>query len=206
MYIYGIKEKKVLRSHRSEETRRAPRARIFDGVVGREGEHANKLALYLKQLLGIAVTHTDEDQGPYCRAETKRLRVRHTRSRKLVEAAAAAARRTGGERRRTPRKEIKESLDVRGISNFQLVAHAGGRAAGAGPVSGQSVDKRIVRTVLNRSEYLYAGSYLRTFFAPLSLWSSSSSPRVSTFGLRQRYLLDYPVLINSSGFIFIFTT
>lgn len=31
-------------------------------------------------------------------------------------------------------------------------------------------------------------------------------PRVSTFRLRQRYLLDYPVLINSSGFIFIFTT
>lgn len=53
---------------REKETRRAPRARIFDGspgAEGREGEHANKLALYLKQLLGIAVTH-ERGSGPYC--------------------------------------------------------------------------------------------------------------------------------------------
>lgn len=39
--------------------RRAPRSRTFASGRGRgvRGEHANKLALYLKQLLGIAVTH-----------------------------------------------------------------------------------------------------------------------------------------------------
>lgn len=63
-----------------------------------------------------------------------------------------------------PRKEIKEPRHTR---HFEFPARGlPGRAAGAaGPVSAQSVDKRVVRTVLNRSEYLYAGFCLRTFFA-----------------------------------------
>lgn len=77
----------------------------------------------------------------------------------------------------------------------------------------QSGDKRVVRTVLNRSEYLYAASSFAPFLPclcrrlllpllpppPLLLLL----PRASTRG-PMRYLLDYPVLINSSGFIFIF--
>lgn len=76
-------------------------------------------------------------------------------------------------RRRTLRKEIKEPRHTR---HFEFPARGlpreGRGGGGLGPVSGQSADKRVVRTVLNRSEYLYAGSCLRTFFAPLS----SSSP------------------------------
>ena len=51
--------------------------------------------------------------------------------------------------------------------------------------SAQSRDKRVVRTVLNRSEYLYAALFLRTFFAMLVVVREPlllvGSPRVSTF-------------------------
>jgi len=60
-----------------------------------------------------------------------------------------------------------------------------GEVGAAGPtVSGQSEDKRSRRRRRRRCRL----------------------PYVFTFALHQRYLLDYPVLINSSGFIFIFTT
>lgn len=120
------------------------------------------------------------------------------RSRKLEDAEGGGAKEA---KANTPRKEIKEPRRTRHFE-FSARGPAGRTAGAAGPVSGQSVDKRVVRTVLNRSEYLYAGSCLRTFFAVVVV----ALPRVSTFRLRQRYLLDYPVLINSSGFIFIFTT
>lgn len=80
-----------------------------------------------------------------------------------------------------------------------------GRRGRQDPVSGQSEDKRVVRMVLNRSEYLYAGPLPSHLFCR-SRRRRRRLPRVSTLVLRQRYLLDYPVLINSSGFIFIFTT
>lgn len=99
-----------------------------------------------------------------------------------------------------PAKKIK-SCRTRHFKFPELSESRGGGGGGGTPVSGQSVDKRVVRTVLNRSEYLYAGPA----FAPFLPLSSSSSPS-SRFHFRQRYLLDYPVLINSSGFIFIFTT
>lgn len=83
-----------------------------------------------------------------------------------------------------PRKEIKEPRRTR---HFEFPARGPpGRAAGAaGPVSAQSVDKRVVRTVLNRSEYLYAGFCLRTFFAVvvvacLAHFHLQTSPAVSS--------------------------
>lgn len=65
-----------------------------------------------------------------------------------------------------------------------------------GPVSGQSEDKRVVRTVLNRSEYLYAGPAFAPFLRSRrgrcrgrGPGRARRLPRVSTFRLRQRYLL-----------------
>lgn len=61
------------RVKRSRRVRAAGRSRpVCLPAVGARGareEHANKLALYLKQLLGIAVTHGPEDRGPYCPAK-----------------------------------------------------------------------------------------------------------------------------------------
>lgn len=79
----------------------------LSGVGKREGKHANKLALYLKQLLGIAVTHTDEGSGPYCRAETKRpgreSAVRGVESWRMPE---VAERRSEGERAEEGNKRV----------------------------------------------------------------------------------------------------
>lgn len=161
------------------------------GAEGREGEHANKLALYLKQLLGIAVTHTDEDRVHI--AGPKR------------NGRECAVRRAKAERDEGGRAEEGNKR----ASAYEAFRISSSGSAGGGPrerrvpVSGQSVDKRVVRTVLNRSEYLYAGSLPSHLFCRCR---RRRLPRVSTFRLRQRYLLDYPVLINSSGFIFIFTT
>lgn len=96
--------------------------------------------------------------------------------------------------------EENKKLPYEAFRIFQLGVARGRWGRCGTSVSGQPVDKRVVRTVLNRSEYLYAGPAFAPFL-PLS----SSSPS-SRFHFRQRYLLDYPVLINSSGFIFIFTT
>lgn len=101
-------------------------------------------------------------------------------------------------------EEVEERQDMRERKN-------------ASRGSAQSRDKRVVRTVLNRSEYLYAVSSFAPFLPSLS-------PRLLLLLLfhrrldlvlvvafltfpplgPMRYLLDYPVLINSSGFIFIF--
>lgn len=107
----------------------------------------------------------------------------------------------------------------RGISNFQLgssqkveEAENEGRERererdGPKEDPAQSGDKRVVRTVLNRSEYLYAASFFAPFLPclcrrpPDRPLPSLQPPRLHG---PMRYLLDYPVLINSSGFIFIF--
>lgn len=83
MCIYGVNKGRKSLARVARRRHAGHLALVYPmagGAEGREGEHANKLALYLKQLLGIAVTHTDEDRGLYCRAETKRPRVRRTRS------------------------------------------------------------------------------------------------------------------------------
>lgn len=121
------------------------------GAERREGKHVNKLALYLKQLLGIAVTHTDEDRvhiaGP--KQNGRECAVRGVESWRMPEDGGAKEAKANA-----PRKEIKEPRHTR---HFEFSAPAGRAAGATGPVSGQSVDKRVVRTVLNRSEYLYAG-------------------------------------------------
>lgn len=56
-----------------------------------------------------------------------------------------------------------------------------------GPVSGQSEDKRVVRTALNRSEYLYAGLLPSHLFCRRRCRCRGRArrlPRVSTFGPR----------------------
>lgn len=64
MYIYGVKEENPALASLGGDTPGTSRSYIrrLAARRGCEGEHANKLALYLKQLLGIAVTHTDEDR------------------------------------------------------------------------------------------------------------------------------------------------
>lgn len=97
---------------------------------------------------------------------------------------------------------------MRGISDFQL--GGGGREGeGSGGPPLYLVNPWIsgsFGTVLNRSEYLY------TRVLPSHLFCCCRRRRRRLPGVLnlpwicQRYLLDYPVLINSSGFIFIFAT
>jgi len=63
-HIYGVKEENPALASLGGDTPSTSRSYIrwLAAQRGRKGEHANKLALYLKQLLGIAVTHTDEDR------------------------------------------------------------------------------------------------------------------------------------------------
>lgn len=97
----------------AKETRWAPRARIFDGspgAEGREGEHANKLALYLKQLLGIAVTH-ERGSGPYCGPSETTVRAGDEERRVESEPREATER---GEVAEEEAKEVKERARGRG--------------------------------------------------------------------------------------------
>lgn len=177
-YIYDVKEENPVLASLGGDTPGTSRSYIrrLAAQRGAGGEHANKLALYLKQLLGIAVTHTDEDRvhiaGPK----------RNGRECAPYEESKAGGDGGGGVKEakaNAPRKEIKESQRTR---HFEFPARGPpGRAAGAaGPVSGQSVDKRVVRTVLNRSEYLYAGPAFAPFLplspSPASRFHLQASP------------------------------
>lgn len=159
-----------------------------------------QISLLSKQLLGIAVTQ--RGSGPYTAGHTKRQRgacVVYEESKSGRGWWCDGVKEGGG---------VGEANEVADEENkklpyeaFRIFQFGGGRWGRCGTsVSGRPVDKRVVRTVLNRSEYLYAGPA----FAPFLPLSSSPSSQSSRFHFRQRYLLDYPVLINSSGFIFIF--
>lgn len=131
-----------------------------------------------KQLLGIAVTQ--RGSGPYYgRNDKERTRVcvaRGVESWKKLEMLRGMKSGGGVEEANAPMKKIK-SCRTRHFEFFSSESRGGGGGGGTS-VSGQSVDKRVVRTVLNRSEYLYTRVLsLRTFFCRCR----RRLPRVSTF-------------------------
>jgi len=86
MYIYGVKEENPALASLGGETRWASRARIYPMAGGAEGARGAR-----EQISPLSETTSRNSRyshgrgsGPYCRAETKRPRVRHTKSRKLA--------------------------------------------------------------------------------------------------------------------------
>lgn len=136
--------------------RRNRRSRIRRGVESEEEEeeYANKLALYLKQLLGIAVTHGARERiggAPYCGPES----VPDPRNRKPGGRGARDGERDGGggEGENAPWKEIKgpgeyEAFRISNPGSLPPEEEEEERRGGGGrgPVSGQSEDKRVVRS------------------------------------------------------------
>jgi len=136
-----------------------------------------------KQLLGIAVTQ--RGSGPYYgpNETTERERERERECVSYEESKAerswGASEREGGRGRRRGECADEENKKLP-YGTFRVLQPGvlRGRRGRWTSVSGQSVDKRVVRTVLNRSEYLYTRVLSSHLFLPLS---SSSPPRVSTF-------------------------
>lgn len=170
------------------------------GARGAREEHANKLALYLKQLLGIAVTHGPRSSGPVLPGRNGRASERRAGWRG-VERAFGEREGRRAKRNRSNKEEEGEGGREDGEEEneikcrdeaFRISSSGSGqkrwkrrrlheeRERGRnGPKEdpAQSGDKRVVRTVLNRSEYLYAASS----FAPFLPCLCPPSSRPSTF-------------------------